>query len=96
MMREHIAAMIEEGRDLVPEHMWGAVERYLLDGIPPGHFLTAVLSNDLTEAFARADDGNAARMHDWVRFFYCYAPRGSWGSPAKVSAWLAQFAEQAA
>jgi hypothetical protein len=73
---------------LVPSHMRGAVERYVMHGISPGNFLTAVLSNDLKEAFARADDDNAAAMHGWVRFLYNYTPSNSHGSPATFRAWI--------
>lgn len=91
-----IAEMIERGRHLIPPHMWGAVQRYYLHGIPPGNFLTAVLSNDLMEAFGRADDENSDAMRQWVQFLYNYAPRGGHGSPENVRAWMAQFVEQAA
>ena len=37
---------------LIPQHMRGGIERYVMNGVPPGSFLTAVLSNDLKEAFA--------------------------------------------
>ena len=96
METKEIAGMIEGGRGLIPGHMWGAVQRYFLNGIPPGHFLSAVLSNDLIEAFARADDENARAMEQWCKFLYNYAPRGSYGSPDRFRAWLAQFEELAA
>jgi len=86
--------MIEGGRHLIPGHMWDAVKLYYLHGIPPGSFLTAVLSNDLMGAFARADDVNAAAMQSWCRFLYNHTPSGSFGSPERVSAWLAKFHEQ--
>lgn len=86
-----IQEMIEDGRHLVPEHMWGGVERYYLLGVAPGHFLNALLSNDLMEAFKRADDLNVAAMHDWVRFLYNFTPSQSFGSPERVRAWLAGF-----
>lgn len=91
-----IKSMIEGGRHLVPAHMWGTVERYFVNRIPPGHFLTALLSNDLMEAFARADDENAANMQRWCQFLYNYAPRGSYRSPEAVNAWLAPVREEAA
>ena len=84
---EYMAERIDAGIHLIPGHMAGAVKRYILQGIPPGSFLTAVLCNDLREAFARADDENAAAMHGWVKFFYNYAPTGCWGSPENYSAW---------
>jgi hypothetical protein len=91
MDKELTARMIETGRNLIPAHMWGAIERYMLHGIPPGSFLTAVLSNDLREAFARADDENTACMKQWVQFLYSYAPSGSWGSPEHFHSWIAKF-----
>ncbi len=73
--------------NLIPEHMRGAVERWINNGIAPGSFLTAVLCNDLKEAFGRADDINGPRVGDYIRFFYSDAPAGCWGSPAKFAEW---------
>jgi hypothetical protein len=86
--------LIEDGRHLVPAHMWSAVEGYYLHGYAPGNFLTALLSNDLMEAMGRADDENASRIREWCQFLYNYTPGGSYGSPSAVERWLAQFAEQ--
>jgi hypothetical protein len=87
--REYAASRIEDGARYLPDYMVGAVKRYILHGIPPGSFLSAVICNDLREAFARADDENAENMRQWVQFFYNYAPSGCWGSPEKFSAWMA-------
>lgn len=86
-----IAATIEPGRHLVPPHMWSGISKYLIHGYPTGQFLQALLSNDLMEAFSRADDINIANMHRWCQFLYCFAPIGSYGSGENVSAWLTQF-----
>jgi hypothetical protein len=94
-MENEIKTMIEGGRHLVPPHMWSAVEFYFVNRYAPGHFLTALLSNDLMEAFSRADDLNAANMQRWCRFLYNYAPRGSYGSPAAFNGWLTQEREAA-
>lgn len=83
-----ITAMIEGGRHLIPPYMWGGVERYFVNRIPGGSFLTALFSNDLMEAFGRADDENSANMRQYCQFLYNYAPRGSYGSPENVRAWL--------
>lgn len=88
---EQVASMIEGGRHLVPDHMWGGVSRYFLQGIPGGSFMTALLSNNLMEAFACADDENAANMRRWCQFLYNHAPVGSYGSPERVGNWLRQF-----
>lgn len=87
-----VAEMINEGRHLVPPHMWSAVERYFLHGAPVGNFLTALLCNDLMEAIGRADEENVKALPDWARFLYNYAPQGSYGSPKAVEEWIATFA----
>jgi hypothetical protein len=74
---------------LIPQRMRGAMHRYLQHGIAPGHFLTAVLSNDLREAVSRADEENMLILHDYIRFLYNYAPNGSWGSKQCFDNWLA-------
>ena len=38
----------------ISSHMMGAIQRYIDHGIPPGHFLTAVIENNLCEACGRA------------------------------------------
>jgi hypothetical protein len=85
---EQIRSMIEEGRHLIPPYMWGGLERYFVNHVPPGSFLTAVLENDLMEAFARADDTNSENLRKYAQFLYCFAPRGSYGSAAAVRDWL--------
>ena len=75
---------------LIPSHMRGAVQRYVMHGVPPGNFLTAVFSNDLKEAFARADDDNARTMHGWVRFMYNFMPSNAHGNPETFRAWMAR------
>jgi hypothetical protein len=54
--------------DLCPRNFRGGLERYLESGIAPGSFLTAVLTNDLREAFATADLQNRAQMYQLVNF----------------------------
>jgi hypothetical protein len=75
---------------LIPEHMQGGLKRYLTSGIGPGHFLTAVLSNDLISAVSRADDTNINRLPDYVRFFYNYVHPHAFGSPKAVEEWIKQ------
>lgn len=86
-----IKAMIEEGRHLVPPHMFPGVERYMLEGVAPGNFLSALLCNDLMDAMGRADDTNADAIRQWCQFLYNFAPANSYGSPEIFKAWLAQF-----
>lgn len=72
----------------LPDYMWEGTRLYVMQGIPPGHFLTRVVENSLSGAFAYADENNRRAMHGWCMFFYNNAPSGCWGSPAKVSDWI--------
>jgi hypothetical protein len=72
----------------LPEHMQDVARRYVEDGLQPGHFMTAVLSNDFLGAFKRADDENASRMFDWARWLHDECPSGAHGSPEEVADWI--------
>lgn len=72
----------------LPVHGQGALERYIENGLPPGHFLTAVLTNDLFGAFNRADEENEKAVGDYVRWLYNHAPVQCWGSRDAVTNWL--------
>jgi hypothetical protein len=73
---------------LIPPGMIGGLRRYIEHGIPPGHFMTAVLSNDLMEALKRADNENINRLPDYGMWLYNCAPTECYGSPQKVEAWI--------
>lgn len=72
----------------VPAYTMGALRRYVDEGMEPGGFLTAVLSNDLFNAIGRADGTNAAALENIVRHIYCHEPFDCWGSKERVTAWL--------
>ena len=93
---DYIAERIDAGAHYIPPHMMGAIKRYLLQGIPGGSFLTALLSNDLMAAFGAADVENTEAMRGWTMFLYNCAPTGSHGSPEKVRAWIDSFKETVA
>lgn len=80
-------AMMRRG---IPAHMYGGMKRYILHGIPPGSFLTAVLSNDLMGALGKADEDNRVALHAYGMFLYNDAPSPCHGSPEKVRAWIAK------
>ncbi len=71
----------------VPEHLRGAFQRWMENGIPPGSFGMAVLSNDLKMAYGRADHINKNHIGTTVAWFYNYAPSKCWGSPEAVETW---------
>lgn len=75
----------------LPDHMHQSMELYLGNGIEPGSFLYAVLTNNLKEAVGRADDINIRYLPNIVSYCYNKIPSGAWGSQEKVEAWMAQF-----
>ena len=77
-----------DGLSKLPAHMVDSVIRYIDYGIPPGHFLTAVFSNQFVGAFHRADDTNIVYMKAWASFIYNDAPGNSHGSPSHVRDWI--------
>ena len=74
----------------IPERMLGAIQRYIEQGIEPGHFLCAVIDNDLFEAVGRADDENMANLPAVVAYFYNEVSSLCWGSREKRQAWQAR------
>ncbi len=76
--------------ELLPEGLQGGMTRYIQQGIPPGDFLKAVLSNDLLGAMGRADVRNRERLYDIVGWVYNHAPSSCWGSPERVEKWIAE------
>jgi len=74
--------------DSLPEHMKSGARIYIEEKIKPGGFLCAVLSNNLTEAFVRADNINRDCMFEWVQWLFCECPREAWGNEEKVVKWL--------
>ena len=72
----------------IPDRMMGGLTRYIEDGIPPGDFLTAVISNDLSEAVGRADEENLRNLPAYIGYLYNKAPSGCWGSMTKMHDWM--------
>ena len=70
------------------QHIIPSIERYVSRRIPTGGFLEAVLSNDLKEACARADNQNRQLLFEIVGYIYNEVPAQCWGSPEKVNLWL--------
>jgi hypothetical protein len=72
----------------IPDHMVHALVQYIVAGRRVGHFLTAVLSNDLKEAAGRADGTNQHLLWEYVFFLYNYAPQECWGSEENYTRWI--------
>lgn len=79
---------IEAVRLPIKPEMIGGLVRYKENRIPTGSFLRAILENDLKEAVSRGDHYNIWSIPALVSWCYNNLPSGSWGSPARVSAWL--------
>ncbi len=82
--------MVKIDYSTFPGHCEGGMRRWIENAIPPGHFLTAVLENNLKEAIGRADDVNQRLLPDIVKWIYNNAPFMCWGSPEKVKEWQAR------
>jgi hypothetical protein len=72
----------------VPRTLHYGLTEYVVARQQPGHFLMAVLTNDLAEACARADDDNRVQLHAIVSFLHNHVTAECWGSPQKVAQWL--------
>lgn len=72
----------------MPERFAEALVRYCGERQPCGHFLMAVLKNDLREAFSRADHEALQALPSILGWLYNEAPGGCHGSPEKVKEWL--------
>jgi len=72
----------------IPLPILEGLRHYATHHVPVGHFLEAVLSNDLTNACGRADEHSARALVQIVRYTYNCVPSRAWGSPEKVAKWL--------
>ena len=74
----------------IPEHMHNGLRLYVEEHIPTGSFLEAVISNNLRDAVAQADDKNIRNIPAFVNWLYNSAPGDCWGSPEAYAKWLAK------
>jgi len=87
-----IEDLMEEGKllndyGLIRQNIIEGINRFVLHHQRVGHFITAILSNDLREAFARADADNQKTMHQIVSYCHNEIPGVCWGTAKKVEAW---------
>lgn len=73
---------------MIPENTKESLHLYVNSGLRPGHFLEAVLSNDLFGAVSHADSQNSAALVEIVRYVYNELPTGAYGSHEKIRAWI--------
>ena len=73
---------------LLPAFTRQQLDAYVFRRETPGDFLYALLTNNLKEAFNRADDGNLSALPAIVSYMYNHMPAKSQGSKERVEAWL--------
>ena len=71
-----------------PGHILNAIADYASSRTLHGHFVTAVLANDLSQAVFRADKDSLAGLADIVRYVHWEIPDKCHGSIEKVEAWV--------
>lgn len=80
----------------VPEHTKGALTRYLLFGLQPGGFLTAMLEGDgsgahLSYCVGLADEQNQLAIMEIRRWIEHYMPTDTYGSQKAVRDYIRSF-----
>jgi hypothetical protein len=73
----------------IPEHMFFALRRYVVEHRNVGGFLTAIIQNNLRESVALADEENIQNLPAYVNYLYNECPAECWGSKEKMEKWLA-------
>src|ERR1035438_8962836 len=65
-----------------------SLDRYFERGIDPGHFLKAVLENDLREAVQCGDNVHINNLKGIIAYCYEKLPFYCWGSKQNVEDWV--------
>lgn len=73
---------------LIPKHLYEGLHRYVCEGVLPGHFLQAVLRNDLHDAVGLADDESFAALRLILMWLYNCTPGTCYGSQDAIDRWL--------
>ncbi len=85
--------MIDWTYTSIPDGVREALDNWAQRGLPPGHFVTAVLSNNLSDAVGRADHMSMAALPTIVSYVYNEMPSTCWGSIEKMQAWAKRFVD---
>ena len=73
----------------IPVDLHTELMAYVVAGIRPKLFLVTVLHNNLGGAMSEAYGGYWGSMPDLMTLLWNYAPSPCFGSPEKVTAWMA-------
>ncbi len=85
MLTDHL---IDFGDAKIPDHTKLSIQNYLLYGLPPGGFLTNILTGNLFNVFSSADYQNKQHIEDIVNWFKFSAPVNSYGSYEAIKYWV--------
>lgn len=77
-----------EGYEDIPAHILESIDAYAAEGRPVGHFLEAVLSNDLYEAVKRADAACLKALNLIVMYVTNKFTSTCYGSPERYKEWI--------
>lgn len=72
----------------IPTYMYKALREYVNDHKAPGHFIQAIIMNNLSDAVAHADEKNLFVLRAWVGIFHNFAPSLCHGSEEKYKEWI--------
>ena len=81
-----MAELFSRYEDL-PERYRASMQMFIEHGTNPGHFLSAVLSNNLFDAITMADKQSQEDLIPIVRWLFANAPSACFGSDKKVIMW---------
>jgi hypothetical protein len=69
--------LVQVGDWKIPRRLAGGLARYVLERIPTGGFLEAVLANDLSQAVGRADSESVLYLVPLTLIVHNYVPGGA-------------------
>lgn len=72
----------------IPDYTLEAIFNHVGHRQQVGHFVTALLCNNLKETFNRADSENVVAIRGLVTLLHCHIPAIAWGSESYVEQWL--------
>lgn len=72
----------------IPAVTLGGIQRYVATGMPGGHFLRCLLTNDLFGVAAHADTSNWDALGDIVKYLHNHVPQECFGTPCAYHAWI--------
>ena len=80
--------------NLIPIQIKESLQRYVVYGLDCGHFVEAVLRNDLIDAITRADAENLRLIHQIIIYCLNALPSTCWGTPEKVAEWKKKISDE--